>query len=866
MELSKGLIFTNEKCVGCNKCINVCSAMGACVSTVADANGHSRIDVDPSRCVGCGACFDACEHGAREYKDDTAAFLADLSKGEPVSLLIAPAFRANYPDEYERVLGGLKKLGVKRFINVAFGADISTWGYIKYIQEHDFTCGISQPCPAVVTYIEKYLPELIPNLFPVQSPLMCAATYARKEMGITDRFAFLSPCIAKKMEIDDPENKGLVSYNVTFSHLMKIVREKQLYGDPVTDEVEYGLGTIYPMPGGLKDHVKWFLGENAFIRQIEGERHMYEYLEAHAAQIRDKDIPFLFIDALNCRNGCLCGTATDPEISSTDNALFSLLKIRESVKKDRGESAVSKNLLPEERLAALNKQFENLDPADYTRHYNDLSKECAVRIPNESELENIFLTMDKDTPESRCINCSSCGYNTCRDMATAIFNGFNHRDNCVHYLKSTVEADHQILIYQARHDEMLDIYNRHYAMEFFPGIVKKWRAYSAVMVDIEGFKNINATYGHEAADQVLIHVADDLKRLIIKHDWLLSRHGGDRFLMLVNDKLTEDHLYLKEIRDIFREPLKNGNISLPVSVSIGVSVSDGIQSVEDHVANAEEALLVAKNQEKNKVFFYSKQMQEKAAEDRMIRAILVEALENKDFYMVYQPKVNARTLEVSGYEALIRIRRQDVFPGQFIPIAEKNGWIWKIGRITTELVIKQLAAWREAGCGLVPVSINYSSNQLSDRGYVDFLVELLKKYNIDPQYVEIEITEGVLLDRSTQAREFFEHLKELGIRILMDDFGTGYSSLGYLTYIPVDVIKLDKSLVDNYLVEGKDSFIGNVIKLVHDLKKEMTIEGVEENWQYVRLREFGADTIQGYYFSKPLPADEAIAFKPAFEA
>ena len=865
MELSKGLIFTNENCVGCNKCINVCSAMGACVSTVADENGRSRINVDPSRCVGCGACFDACEHCAREYRDDTDAFLADLLKGEPISLLIAPAFRANYPDEYERVLGGLKKLGVKRFINVAFGADISTWGYIRYLQENDFTCGISQPCPAVVTYIEKYLPELIPNLFPVQSPLMCAAIYARKEMGITDRFAFLSPCIAKKMEIEDPENKGLVQYNVTFNHLMKIVGEKQLYGEPVNDEVEYGLGTIYPMPGGLKDHVKWFLGDGAFIRQLEGERHMYEYLKQHADKIRDRDIPFLFIDALNCKNGCLCGTATDPEISSTDNALFSLLKIRESVKKDRGESAVSKNLTPDERLAALDKQFEHLDPADYMRRYTDHSKECAVRIPTESELENIFLTMEKDTPESRSINCSSCGYNTCRDMAIAIFNGFNHRDNCVHYLKNTVEADHQILIYQARHDEMLDVYNRHYAMEFFPGIVKKWRAYSAVVLDIEGFKNINATYGREAADQVLMSVSNALKVLIVKRGWLLSRHGGDRFLLIVDDKLTVDHLYLRQILDVFSNPFRNGNVSLRISVSIGISVSDGVMSLEDHVVNAEEALLVAKNREKNKIFFYSRQMQEKAAIDKEIRGILLDALEKEDFFMVYQPKVNARTLEVSGYEALIRMRRPDIFPGQFIPIAEKNGWIWKIGRITTELVIKQLAAWRDAGCDLCPVSINYSSNQLSDRGYVDFLVDLLRDYNIDPQYVEIEITEGVLLDRSTQAREFFERLKELGIRILMDDFGTGYSSLGYLTYIPVDVIKLDKSLVDNYLVEGKDSFIGNVIRLVHDLKKEMTIEGVEENWQYIRLREFGADTIQGFYFSKPLPADEAIAFKPAFE-
>ena len=126
-KINSGLIYTNEKCVGCNKCINVCSAMGACISTEADDNGRSRINVDPDRCVVCGACFDACEHQAREYNDDTEVFFHDLAAGEPVSVLIAPSFRANYPEEYEKVLGGLKKLGVKRFINVAFGADITTW-------------------------------------------------------------------------------------------------------------------------------------------------------------------------------------------------------------------------------------------------------------------------------------------------------------------------------------------------------------------------------------------------------------------------------------------------------------------------------------------------------------------------------------------------------------------------------------------------------------------------------------------------------------------------------------------------------------------------------------------------------------------
>lgn len=862
--MAKELVYTNENCVGCNKCINVCSAMGACISTAADKEGRSRINVDPGRCVGCGACFDVCEHNAREYIDDTDVFLDDLAAGKEISLLIAPAFRANYPDDYEKVLGGLKALGVRHIINVAFGADITTWGYIKYIQEYGFEGGISQPCPAVVTYIEKYLPELLPCILPVQSPLMCAAIYARKELGITDRFAFLSPCIAKKLEIEDPENAGLVDYNVTFNHLMKIVREKGLYGDPVTDEVEYGLGSIYPMPGGLRDHVRWFLGDSAFIRQIEGERHMYEYLKAHAKSIADREIPFLFIDALNCKNGCLCGTATDPEISSTDRALFNLLNIREKVKKDSGENAVSRALSPDRRLEALNKQFSGLKLSDYLRHYRDLSLECAVRIPDIIEQERIFRSMGKESRESRRINCSSCGYNTCMDMATAIFNGFNHRENCVHYLKNTVETEQEHLIYQAQHDELLDIFNRHYVMEFLGKAEKSgsWDGAAYVMADIEGFKGINATYGHEMADEILKKVAMGLKKISIEKRWLIARYGGDQFLIMLNEKLDEDHPALKLIRGVFNEPFRSGGVEVQLSASIGVSNADGILSAEEHIDNAEEAMFVAKNTGRNCIFFYSDRLKEKAAEEKRIRERILEAFDNDGFYMLYQPKVDVETLKVCGYEALVRMEGENMSPARFIPIAEKYGWIWQIGRITTEQVVRQLADWRAAGHELYPVSINFSSNQISDTGYLDFLERLLKKYDIDAKYVEIEITEGLFLDRSDRAEELFARFKNMGIRLLMDDFGTGYSSLGYLTYIPVDVIKLDKSLVDNYLVQGKDAFIDDVIRLSHDLKKTMTVEGVEEKWQYSRLKEFGADSIQGFYFSKPLPPDEAIRFIP----
>ena len=437
----QALVFTNDNCVGCNKCISACSCMGACVSGEPDANGVSQIHVDPTKCIACGACFDACEHDAREYNDDTERFFEDLKKGEKISILIAPAFLADYPREYESALGGLKKMGVNRMISVSFGADITTWAYINYIQQHNFLGGISQPCPAVVGYIERYLPQLLPKLFPVQSPLMCAAIYARKEMGIKDKLAFISPCIAKKLEIDDPNNKGLVNYNVTFYHMMKYMKEHNITGSPVTDEIEYGLGSIYPMPGGLKDNVYWLLGSDAFIRQIEGEKHMYHFLEKNADRIKGGKTPFLFIDALNCRCGCISGTGTDPKITSGDDPLYNLHEIQERVKKDTKKSPWSRPLTPAKRLAALNKQFANLRLEDYLRKYTDKSKQCAYKKPSESELDQIFNEMHKTTAESRKINCSSCGYSTCRDMATAIYNGFNHTSNCVHYLKDLVEIE-----------------------------------------------------------------------------------------------------------------------------------------------------------------------------------------------------------------------------------------------------------------------------------------------------------------------------------------------------------------------------------------------------------------------------------------
>lgn len=434
-----GLVYTNDKCIGCNKCINACSCDGANVAVNVD--GKNRIEVDPNKCIACGACLKACEHGAREFADDTERFFADLKKGERISILLAPAFQANYPREYESVLGGLKACGVNHIISISFGADICSWAYINYITQNNYLGGISQPCPAVVGYIEKYMPEILPKLFPVHSPMMCGAVYAKKYMGINDKLAFISPCIAKKNEIDDPNCNGYITYNVTFDHLMQYVRKHNIKGSPVSDEIEYGLGSLYPMPGGLKENVYWLLGESVFIRQMEGEKHMYHWLEENKSRIEKSQTPYLFIDALNCVNGCLYGTAVEESKTHSDDNMYALLEIREKSKSNGRANAWGKNLTPAQRLAKLNKQFKDLDLNDFIRRYTSKASLVKSKEPTKAELDAIFKSMNKNTAEDRKINCSCCGFDTCERMAKAIYNGYNYKENCVFYTKGIVEAE-----------------------------------------------------------------------------------------------------------------------------------------------------------------------------------------------------------------------------------------------------------------------------------------------------------------------------------------------------------------------------------------------------------------------------------------
>ena len=449
------MVFTNDNCVGCNKCIRSCPVLTANVAS------DNKIIVDEEMCIQCGACFDNCHHGARDFEDDTAKFLADLQNGKKLSVIVAPAFIANYPKVYKKVYGYLKSLGVAHIYSVSFGADITTWAYISYLKKTGKQGLISQPCPAIISYVEKYQPELIPMLVPLHSPMMAEAVYLKKYKNVTEDLVFLSPCIAKRLEINDKNTGGYVKYNVTFKKLMEAIGTKYQTASEAEEESTYGLGARYPKPGGLKECVHFFCGPQTAVLQVEGEAEAYKFLKEYAE--RKSNLPFM-VDILNCQKGCIRGTATDETIDDTDVelAINEMSKLVKNEKEKHSQNPWNSTLSLEKRWELFCHQFNDLDIKDFARNYTD--KKVDVKIPSARELDVIYDEMNKNTTESRCIDCSCCGYATCKEMAIAIYNGTNIKENCIHYIKGLAEIERaeieemhrQSLLEQERHNAALN--------------------------------------------------------------------------------------------------------------------------------------------------------------------------------------------------------------------------------------------------------------------------------------------------------------------------------------------------------------------------------------------------------------------------
>lgn len=430
---ARGMIFTDaEKCIGCNKCIDGCPVPMANEAVVEE--GRNKVHVNPDLCIHCGNCFNYCEHDARRYYDDTGNFLRDLKNGVKISLCAAPSVRTNFPGNYKRLLGYLKSIGVNHIYDTSFGADITTWAYLRYLKQNDIKGMIAQPCPVIVNYIEKFKPELIEKLAPVQSPMICMAIYIKEYMKIDDKIAFLSPCIAKKDEIDDSNTYGYVNYNVTFKKIEEYLKENGInisnFEETEFENMQAGLGCIYPVPGGLKENIEYYV-KDAWVRQVEGSHKVFKYLDNYAERIKtDKELP-LALDILNCENGCNAGPAA---VSNTDcDDIDYIMHLKK-------EEAVNIKMNKFKKQKTLFDYFDKtLDTEKFKRNY--CNRKVDIHYPDEKEIQGIFKSMDKYTFDEQNINCSACGYKTCRDMAAAISRNVNRKENCINFNKRMAEKE-----------------------------------------------------------------------------------------------------------------------------------------------------------------------------------------------------------------------------------------------------------------------------------------------------------------------------------------------------------------------------------------------------------------------------------------
>lgn len=451
-QMSKGRIFTiEEKCTGCNKCIAVCPVDCANHAYHA-ADGSRKVKLDDEYCIHCGACMEACDHGARDYQDDTVRFFDDLKRGESITVVAAPAVLTNIR-EPKRLFGWLKSCGVKHIYDVSMGADITTWGYLRAIKERNLKSVIAQPCPAIVNYCERYLPDLLASLSPVQSPLMCLAVYLRKYLNVTDKLAFLSPCVAKSDEIEDRNNDGLVHYNVTLAKLQQYIQQEGItlsrYAETDFEGIPSGLGHTFSRPGGLKENIR-ITEPDIWIRQIESTQLAYPYLREYLQRRKaGKALPGV-VDVLNCEFGCNLGTGTchDCALDDIDAQTNERKQAKAAQQIHNTDNGVKYD--PYER-------FDNeLKLSDFMRKYDN--KDVHGLFEKGEDLEETYNTLEKHTRESREINCHACGYGSCERFANALKRGINIPDNCVDYERNCLikEQSHIREQNEVIHQNMLE--------------------------------------------------------------------------------------------------------------------------------------------------------------------------------------------------------------------------------------------------------------------------------------------------------------------------------------------------------------------------------------------------------------------------
>lgn len=838
-----GIVYSDEKCIGCNKCIAACSVLGANCAIIQ--NGQNRVVVDSRKCVICGSCVSVCPQKARTYRDDSESFFTGAAQSQNISVIIDQSFFVLYKDRARSVLGWLRSLGVKNIYSSSLGAEISVWANVRYLLAHheeDEAPFLVNCCPAFTLRVEREEIDFLKKLIPVHSPAFCTAIYAKKYLGDTSRMVFISPCVAVKDLIS--RHKGTIDASVSFDSIITRFNEAKYSGtesDP--DQTGRTFGNIISAEDGMARCLALFFPEKYIIAHYNNlSPHTFSVLRNETQNCSLSERP-LASTVVSCRNGCLDGPGTKKFRSTVSSICIEYFRMFTDSMKDLDIEASHKR-----NLEMLEKQFAGLDCADFTCSFQDHYQQ-PYRIP-KSTYDEIFTAMHKNTVKKRSVNCGFCGYRSCMEMASAIAYGYNRKENCIHYMNEEMAFRYFI-------DSQTGIPNRAAFVRDAELLLKSNPAKKYVVCsgNVNKFKIIDDLYGFEAGDKVL-HIVSVVLKYTVGSEGLCASLGGGNFALFF--EYTPENMARLTKREFIDCSVLG--IAFRVTMRFGLYVAqDRSESIMNMMNYATISMDKNSSPMENTFTMYTQEFHDQMKLETMITADMQGAMERQEFKLFFQPQYNPAGTLV-GAEVLCRWIKDDGFirtPDVFIPIFEKNGFIKKLDRYVWEKSFQAIQRWHSAGIKVVPISLNISRITLKDDDIISFISDLHKNYSLPPHTVHFEITESAYMNDQKRLIGRVNGIRNLGYAIAMDDFGSGYSSLNTLKDVPIDILKLDMGFLrESENTERGGTIINSVVRMAQDLKLMTIAEGVETQNQADFLCSIGCDVLQGFLYSRPVSQAE----------